>query len=547
MTPPLACHGKGALRFTMRYQTKLLITAGLLLAMSLSAAALAYWGVAQSHSYLTRSRLAHEQLERQLQLSRHSQQLFKAWTDTLLTGITDRPLGAAYLNKVIDSDLATLQDLSQKELAIVGPEEQKAESAELTRLDQIKQEFQHTLDQLGEVEQLRSRGRPDIAWQRLIDLLKGGIDQKLNELIEVGVADETAEVIRIDADAAQLLSRLERVSQIHAALAILATLALVVLLLRGLRSPLAELMHGTGKLAEGDLSHRIAITGRDEFAGLGQSFNRMAGDLQAHQQALQDARANLETEVEERTEELRQANESLRQIDETRRGFFADISHELRTPLTIIRGEGEIALRGANKRVAEYKRSIDRIVEQAKHLSVLVNDLLFIARQGAGAARLNLQPIDLGDLLKKVCGDAKVIAHGRDVDVSFANGTAHDMVRGDPARLRQLFLVLLDNAVRYSKSKGAVKVEIGSADGEVRVRVSDRGIGIPPEEMEGIFERFRRGGRAAAMNEEGLGLGLPVAKAIVEAHKGRIEMASSPGEGTTVTVALPADTAEASA
>ena len=531
----------------MRYQTKLLVTAGLLLAMSLSAAALAYWGVTQSHSYLTRSRIAHEQLERLLQLSRHSQQLFKAWTDTLLTGIADRPLGAAYLNKVIDSDLAALQELSENELAMVKPEEHKAEAAEVERLTEIRQEFQHTLDQLGEVEQLRSRGRPDVAWQRLIDLLKGGIDQKLNELIEVGVADETAEVIRIDADAAQLLSRLERVSQIHAALAVLATLALAILLLRGLRAPLAELLRGTAKLAEGDLSHRIAVTGRDEFADLGRSFNRMAGDLQAHQKALQDARANLETQVEDRTEELRQANESLRQIDETRRGFFADISHELRTPLTIIRGEGEIALRGSNKRVAEYKRSIERIVEQAKHLSVLVNDLLFIARQGAGAARLNLQPIDLGDLLKKVCGDANVIAHGKGVDVAFVNGTAHDMVRGDPARLRQLFLVLLDNAVRYSKSKGAVRVEIGSADGEVRVRVSDRGIGIPPEELAGVFERFRRGGKAAAMDEEGLGLGLPVAKAIVEAHKGRIEMASRPGEGTTVTVALPADTPEANA
>ncbi len=529
----------------MRYQTKLLIAAGLLLAMSLSAAALAYWGVAQSHTYLTRSRVAHEELERQLQLSRHSQQLFKAWTDTLLTGITDRPLGAAYLHKVIDSDLAALQEFTEKELALVGPEERAAESTELERLAQIKQEFQHTLDQLGEVEQLRSRGRPDIAWQRLIDLLKGGIDQKLNELIEVGVADETAEVIRIDADAAQLLSRLERISQIHAALAILTTLALVMLLLRGLRAPLAELLRGTAKLAEGDLSHRIAISGRDEFADLGRSFNSMAADLQAHQQALEDAHANLETVVEERTEELSRANESLRQIDETRRGFFADISHELRTPLTIIRGEGEIALRGGDKRVAEYKRSIERIVEQAKHLSVLVNDLLFIARQGAGAARLNLQPIDLGDLLKKVCGDAKVIAHGKDVDVAFVNGPAHDMVRGDPARLRQLFLVLLDNAVRYSESNGAVRVEIGSADGEVRVRVSDRGIGIPPEELEGIFERFRRGGTASAMNEEGLGLGLPVAKAIVEAHKGRIEMASRPGEGTTVTVALPADSAEA--
>ena len=109
----------------MRYRTKLLITAGLLLALSLSAAGLAYWGVTQSHTYLTRSRLAHEQLERQRQLSRHSQQLFKTWTDTLLTGMSDRPLGAAYLNKVIESDLAALQELTERELAIVPPEERK--------------------------------------------------------------------------------------------------------------------------------------------------------------------------------------------------------------------------------------------------------------------------------------------------------------------------------------------------------------------------------------------------------------------------------------
>ena len=403
------------------------------------------------------------------------------------------------------------------------------------------------MDQLAEVEQLRNRGRPDIAWQKLIDLLKGGIDQKLNELIELAVADETAEVTRIDADAAQLLTRLEQISQIHAALAILTTLGLAILLLRGLRAPLAQLLHGTAKLAEGDLSYRIAIPGHDEFADLGKSFNRMAQDLQGHQKALEDAHANLESVVAERTEELRRANESLRKVDETRRAFFADISHELRTPLTIIRGEGEIALRGANKRVAEYKRSIERTVEQAKHLSVLVNDLLFIARQGAGAARLNLQPIDLGNLVEKVCGDAKVIAHQKAVDIAFASDAAHEMVRGDPARLRQLFLVLLDNAVRYSNSKGAVKVDIGRVNGEVRVRVTDRGIGIAPEELEGIFERFRRGGNAASMNDEGLGLGLPVAKAIVEAHKGRIEMASRLGEGTTVTVALPAEPKEAEA
>jgi two-component system, OmpR family, sensor kinase len=530
----------------MRYQTKLLITAGLLLTMALSAAALAYWGVTKSHSYLSRSRIAHQELERQLQLSRHSQQLFKAWTDTLLTGISDRPLGAAYLHQVIESDLAELERLTQTELTMVDPDERRMESAEkLDRLNNIKAEFQHTLDQLGEVEQLRSRGRPDVAWSTLLALLKGGIDKKLNELIEVAVADETAEVVRIDADAARLLTQLERISQIHALIAILVTLALVMLLLQRLRTPLAQLLRGTRALAQGDLSHRITISGRDEFADLGQSFNRMAGDLQSHQRALEDAHANLEAQVAERTEELRQANQSLRKVDETRRAFFADISHELRTPLTVIRGEGEIALRGKNKPVPEYKSSISRIVEQAKHLSVLVNDLLFIARQGAGAARLNLQTIDLGNLLEKVCGDAKVLAHPKSVAITYANGSAQDFVHGDPARLRQLFMVLLDNAVRYSNSKGEVKVDVASTAGEVQVRVSDSGIGIAPEELEGIFERFRRGGNAAELNEEGLGLGLPVAKAIVEAHKGRIDMDSRLGEGTTVTVALPASPTEA--
>ena len=526
----------------MRYRTKLLIAASLLLALSLSAAGFAYWGVNQSNHFLNRSRIAHEQLERQLQLSRHSQQLFKAWTDTLLTGLSDRPLGEAYLNKVIESDLSALEDLSKEELAIVTEPERRAELAEVNRLQAIRREYQQTLDQLAEVEQLRSRGQPDIAWQKLIELLQGGIDQKLNELIEVAVADETAEVLRIDADASSLLKRLERISQVHAALAVLTTIGLLVLLLRGLRAPLAGLLDGTRKLAGGDLSHRIAVSGRDEFAELGRSFNNMAGDLQEHQKALQDARDNLETIVEERTEALRKANDSLRKIDETRRAFFADISHELRTPLTVIRGEGEISLRGRNKRVAEYKSSMQRIVEQAKHLSVLVNDLLFIARQGAGAAKLKLQTVDLTALVESVCGDANVIAHSKAVGIAFANGadrTEHETVRGDPARLRQLFLVLLDNAVRYSRPKGKIDVDLERSNDHIVVQVADTGVGIAPEDIDGVFERFRRGGNASEVNQEGLGLGLPLAKAIAEAHKGKIEIKSKVGEGTTVSVTLP--------
>src|SRR4029079_12632045 len=139
--------------------------------------------------------------------ARHSQELFKSWTDTLLTGISDRPLGAAYLHKVIESDIAELERLHQDEIAMHPPRERRTESAEVERLNAIKKEYQHALDQLEDVEQLRSRGRPDAAWSTLLALLKGGIDKRLNELIEVAVADETAEVDRIDADAARLLTR----------------------------------------------------------------------------------------------------------------------------------------------------------------------------------------------------------------------------------------------------------------------------------------------------------------------------------------------------
>ena len=127
----------------MRYQTKLLVTAGLLLAMSLCCGRPCLLGCDPSHRYLTRSRIAHEELERQLQLSRHSQQLFKTWTDTLLTGISDRPLGAAYLHKVIEIRSRRRSGASPKGRDRHDPESERRRSAEVERLNAIKKEFQH--------------------------------------------------------------------------------------------------------------------------------------------------------------------------------------------------------------------------------------------------------------------------------------------------------------------------------------------------------------------------------------------------------------------
>jgi two-component system OmpR family sensor kinase len=531
----------------MRFQTKLLIISGLLLTMSLSAAGLAYWGVERSHFYLMRSRFAHEQLEQYLQLSRHTDRMFKEWTRALLSGSPDRPFGALKIDETILTDLRNIRSAIARELSVVPTWEFAEEETELARVDRIEAQIRSTLTTLESVETMARAGDRDGAWRALSAHLSSNSDATLNAMIESAVQDEMQEVSTTDARAVELLTRLERVSQAHAVLAVLLTIGFTVLLLQQMRRPLGALLDGTRALAAGDLGHRIDIAGRDEFAYLGQSFNRMADDLQSQRATIETAQARLETAVADRTEELRRANATLRKADSERRAFFADISHELRTPLTIMRGEGEIALRGQDKSVPEYKESMRRIVDQARHTALLVNDLLFIARHGAGEAKLDLRPVALNDVMEDLSADARIMAHERQVSVRFRRADQGLVVIGDSARLRQLFLILVDNAVRYSHSKGRVTLTLSAGEGKAVVTIADTGIGIAEEELDNVFERFRRGGNAIQHDSQGLGLGLPMAKAIAEAHGGSIRVTSRLHEGTSVTVNLPTVAIDASA
>jgi signal transduction histidine kinase len=238
--------------------------------------------------------------------------------------------------------------------------------------------------------------------------------------------------------------------------------------------------------------------------------------------------------------ELRKTNAALSRVDQTRRQLFADISHELRTPLTMIRGEAQVALRGSKKSPAEYKEALQRIHDQAQQLGRLVDDLLFIARTDGGAPHLKRETVALHTLVGQVCLEAEVLADPRNIHIHFQTNVKSAMVTGDPGRLRQLFVILLENAIRYSKPAGRITVDISPALAGVAVSVIDSGIGIAPDELERVFERFYRGGNGAATaNPEGSGLGLPVAKAIIDAHSGTVKIASKLNKGTTVTVTLP--------
>ena len=309
---------------------------------------------------------------------------------------------------------------------------------------------------------------------------------------------------------------------------------------RSLTRSVNELYHGAQAYSNDDLNHRIPELHEWEFEQLGKAFNTMARQLAENRTAMRDSNIRLEAIVEERTRALKSSNEILELVDENRRKLLADISHEFRTPLTVIRGESEIALRGKIKTKAEYQETLARIMEQADQTTGLVDDLLFIARADAGEPRLKVREVSVNGLLSAVCADFNTRAEQNDITIEQDLGGDEIMVMGDASRLRQVFSILIDNALRYSAQGGTVTVSLSRENNEIVVTVRDTGIGLTDEEVRQAFQRFFRGGRAQS-HARGTGLGLPVAKAIVEAHKGRITLSGKPGEGALAVVVLPAE------
>jgi len=316
------------------------------------------------------------------------------------------------------------------------------------------------------------------------------------------------------------------------------TVMIAWLFSRSLTRSVNVLYDGAGAFTKDDLNHRIPELSEEEFERLGNAFNAMARQLADQRAAMRDSNVRLEAIVEERTRALKTSNEILALADENRRKLLADISHEFRTPLTVIRGESEIALRGKAKTRLEYQETLQRIMDQADQTTRLVDDLLFIARADAGEPRLDIRPVSVNSLLKAACTDLSPRAEKSGIHIEQLTAVENAVVMGDAGRLRQVFSVLLDNALRYSKQGDTVKVSLERGAKDIVITVKDTGIGLTKEESRQAFQRFFRGGKAQG-HARGTGLGLPVAKAIVEAHMGSITLKGKPGKGALATVILP--------
>jgi heavy metal sensor kinase len=222
--------------------------------------------------------------------------------------------------------------------------------------------------------------------------------------------------------------------------------------------------------------------------------------------------------------------------------FTADASHELRTPVSLIRTEAELALR-RSRGEAEYKESLRHILLEAERTTVLIEQLLSMARADSGRETLNLQPVDLRQTLRSVVDGWQQVATIRNLQFSASLDDQTSSVQGDETLLRRLADILLDNAFKYTSSPGEVHLSLDQKAGNAVLTVRDSGVGIADEDQTKIFERFYRVDKARSRAQGGTGLGLAIAQWIVTQHRGAIAVESRPGQGSTFRVELPLTTA----
>ena len=411
----------------------------------------------------------------------------------------------------------------------------------VARIEALRLELEEAFADIRETERLFAAGEGEAARAFLGTSLQTRIDGRINGMIEAALADERSEL-------AEALEEIEVVNRIGVWAAVAATVigliltgVVIFMLVLRLRTSLVNLESGAEIFAAGQLDHEIPVSGDDEFAVLAGRFNGMARQLLRQREALEEARATLEQRVAERTEALRAANAELERRDAMRRRFFADIGHELRTPITAVRGEAEVALRAKQDQQEIYHSALDRIVDIADQLTRFVNDIFLIAREQAGVLDLRSDVIDLKQAVCAGVEHMRTMIDQHDVTVTTELGEDPVLIEGDAQRLGQLIRILLSNAIRHAPSGVQILVVLRRVKGGWELSVEDDGPGIPESEIHRVFERYYRGGASAVPADQGgTGLGLPIAKSLVQAHGGRIWIDPDFGSGTAVRAVLPA-------
>ena len=268
--------------------------------------------------------------------------------------------------------------------------------------------------------------------------------------------------------------------------------------------PIARLNKATNELSKGNYRVRVNYTGNDEIARLNRSFNQMA--------------------------------QQLAKQEETRQQFISDVSHEFQTPLTAIQGFATI-LKNENLTEEQKIKYADIILFHSKRLSTLAKNMLQLTVLDGEDVQLDMSEFSLIDQLNRVIDTQENLALSKDIEIEFHRPKTPVMIEADESRLEQVWINLINNAVKYTNEHGVVTIEVKKTSKMVEVSIQDTGVGMSKEAISHIFERFYRQDKSRTI--EGNGLGLSIVKRIIDLHKGTIDVVSVEDGGSQFTVKLP--------
>jgi signal transduction histidine kinase len=352
------------------------------------------------------------------------------------------------------------------------------------------------------------------------------VEMKARERVVQGTGGKAARTVVVDQGRrrAQLqddISGDTRDTALLVAAGLIAGLTGALLLFSGLissmRRPLEELVDAAGRLAGGDRSTRVEVGGLAETATLGAAFNEMAREL----------------EIEEgRRDEL----------DRLKDEFVLTASHELRSPLTSVQGFAELLMLDKDSLTPRQRETVEIILDNCRHLVRLLNDLLDLARSDAGRLSIRPQPTEVAPLIEDVVRTMRAQTEAASQSLTEQVEPGLPLIDVEPDRIRQILVNLLTNAHEYTPEGASIGIAARAVAATVEISVSDNGPGIPPDQLERIFERFTRGDAGLTQRVGGTGLGLAISKSLVELHGGSLSAESAVGQGSTFHVRLPVAT-----
>jgi len=312
-------------------------------------------------------------------------------------------------------------------------------------------------------------------------------------------------------------------------------------------TPIRRLIEGTRKIAGGDLDYRIGSYHSDEIGELGRSFDEMTGELRKSQEEIEQWNLKLRNEVKRATEKLKKtnvklnkANEKLQELDNMKSDFMRRMEHGSRSHLAVIKSCLSLVLGEYYSRLNKQQKDLIKTAKRrSSTLLELLDDILLLSYRKSVEAVYHMEPVRLGDVVQKAVDDIQAQAQKKNIVIDVQIPSDFPQVLADKVALNEVFSNLLNNAVKYTRERGAVNVFAKEKRSFVEINVSDTGIGIASEHLPEIFHEFYRAPNAKSYKIEGTGLGLAIVKEIVEAHGGDLKVKSELGKGSIFTILLP--------